>query len=104
MAVEAMSQTHCEAADAPEITGFSFRSVAINSTLKVPDDEFGVETILNLQAATLSNSKSSEKWYEFKISSVMEDIWTEHCHGNICVEIVHQGQSIFFCYQSQCFY
>lgn len=96
MAIEAMSQTYLEATDAPEIAGFSFRSVAINSTLKVPDDEFGVETILNLQAATLSNSKSSEKWYEFKISSVMDDVWTEHCHGNISIETVRQGQSAFF--------
>ena len=86
MAVEAMSQHHHEEDTAPQIKGFSFRSVAINSTLAVPDNEFGIETILNLQATTLTNSKASEKWHEFKISSLQNDAWTEHCQGMICVE------------------
>ncbi|KAL8886198.1 MAG: hypothetical protein Q9215_006064 [Flavoplaca cf. flavocitrina] len=86
MAVEAMSQHHHEEDAAPQIKGFSFRSVAINSTLLVPDDEFGIETILNLQATTLTNFKASEKWHEFKISSLQNDAWTEHCQGMICVE------------------
>ena len=93
MAVEAMSQYHHDDDGAPEIAGFSFRSVAINSTMQVPDDEFGVETILNLQAITLTNSKASNKWCEFKISSLQNDAWTEHCQGLICVETEQQKQS-----------
>ncbi|MCJ1377213.1 hypothetical protein MMC17_000305 [Xylographa soralifera] len=96
MAVEAMSQIFQETANASEIAGFTFRSVAINSTLQVPDDEFGVETILNMQAVTLTTSKISEKWYEFKISSVMSDAWTEHCHGTICAETVRQDRESEF--------
>ncbi|KAL8704809.1 MAG: hypothetical protein Q9201_002041 [Fulgogasparrea decipioides] len=97
MAVEAMSQHHDDEDGAPEIAGFSFRSVAINSTMQVPDDEFGVETTLNLQAITLTNSKASDKWYEFKISSMQNDTWTEHCQGLICAETQRQKQDTSFC-------
>ena len=86
MAMEAMSQHHYEADSAPELKGFSFRNVAINSTMQVPDDEFGLETILNLQASNLTISKTSERWHEFKISSLQNDLWTEHCNGSICAE------------------
>ena len=86
MAIEALSQYHHEADDAEELKGFSFRNVAINSTMQVPDDDFGVETIFNLQAAQLTISKTSEKWHDFKISSLQSDQWTEHCNGSICAE------------------
>lgn len=86
MAMEAMSQYHCEAENAPELKGFSLRNVAINSTMQVPDDDFGVETILNLQATNLTISKTSERWHEFKISSLQNNQWTEHCNGSICAE------------------
>ena len=94
MAIEALSQYHYDANDAEEIKGFSFRSVAINSTMQIPDDDIGVETIFNLQAANLTISKTSEKWHDFRISSLQNDQWTEHCNGSICAETqraVRQG-------------
>ena len=96
MAIEAMSQQHREAENAPQLKGFLFRNVVINSTLKVPDDELGVETILTLQSASLINSKASKRWYEFKISSVQNDQWTEHCQGTISGEIQHQTHDTDF--------
>lgn len=96
MAVEAMSQHHLDESGAPALAGFSFRSVAINSTMQVPDDEFGVETILNLQATTLTNSKASDRWYEFKISSMQNDAWTEHCSGMISPETQRAAQGTHF--------
>ncbi|KAL9011376.1 MAG: hypothetical protein Q9173_003774, partial [Seirophora scorigena] len=96
MAVEAMSQHHLDEDGAPALAGFSFRSVAINSTMRVPDDEFGVETILNLQATTLTNSKASDRWYEFKISSTQNDAWTEHCSGMISPETQRATQGTEF--------
>ena len=86
MAIEAVTQHQQQAEFAPEIVGYSFRSVAINSTMQVPDDEFGIETILNLQAYQLTTSKSSDRWFEFTISSLQNDQWTEHCQGLICTE------------------
>ena len=86
MAIEALSQYHHEANDAEELKGFSFRNVAINSTMQIPDDDFGVETIFNLQAAGLTISKTSENWHDFRISSLQNDQWTEHCNGSVCAE------------------
>ena len=86
MAIEAMSQYHHNTDTGPQIKGFSLRNVAINSTMQIPDDEFGVETILNLQPAQLTMSKTSERWHEFRIRSLQNNHWTEHCNGSICVE------------------
>ncbi len=86
MAIEALSQYHHEANDAEELEGFSFRNVAINLTMQIPDDDFGLETILNLQAANLTISKTSEKWHDFRISSLQNDRSTEHCNGSIRAE------------------
>jgi SAM-dependent methyltransferase len=92
MAIEAVSQLHHETDDAPTIVGFSLRSVAINSTLQVPDDEFGIETITTMNVTALTTSKTS-RWYEFEISSVLpsSDNWTKHCSGSICVETTRRN-------------
>ena len=86
MAIEAMSQYHHGTDAAPQIKGFSLRNVAINSTMQIPDDEYGVETVLNLQPAQLTISKTSDRWHEFRISSLQNDQWTEQCNGSISVE------------------
>ncbi|KAL8920329.1 MAG: hypothetical protein Q9208_006300 [Pyrenodesmia sp. 3 TL-2023] len=96
MAVEAMSQYYLDEDVAPALVGFSFRSVAINSTMQVPDDEFGVETILNLQATTLTKIKVSDRWYEIKASSLQNDAWTEHCSGMISPETQRAAQGAHF--------
>ena len=97
MAVEALSQFHYEADNAEELKGFSFRNVAINSTMQIPDDDFGVETIFNLQAANLTISRTSEKWHDFKISSLQNNQWTEHCNGSICAETRRPVRQSDFC-------
>lgn len=86
MAIDSLSQYHHQADNAEELKGFSFRNVAIHSTMQVPNKEIGVETILNLQAANLTISKTSEKWHYFKISSSQNDRWTEHYNGSIYAE------------------
>lgn len=86
MAIEALSQFHQEADDAEELKGFSFCNMAISSTMQVPDNNFGVKTIFNLQAANLTISRISKKWHEFKISSVQNEQWTKHYNGSICAE------------------
>ncbi len=93
MAIEAMSQLHHETEIVSDIVGYSLRSVGISSTLRVPDDELGVEMILDMHPTKLTNSKGSSKWFEFNISSVMpsSDNWTEHCSGLISVEITRGG-------------
>ncbi len=61
IAIDSLNQYYYQADNAEELKGFSFCNVAIHSTMQVPNKEFGVETILNLQAANLTISKTSEK-------------------------------------------
>lgn len=98
MAVEVVTQYYLEQKNAPKVIGCSLRSVAVNSTLEVPDDEFGIETILNLQSSDLTTSKFSSKWHEFKISSVTRNPkdWTEHVSGHICIETEKSGHGEVF--------
>ena len=88
MAIEAASQLHQEPENAPPITGFTLRSVAINSTLQIPENEIGVEIILNMNLVPLTTQKESSIWYEFAISSESPEsrTWSINCSGRICVE------------------
>ena len=88
MAVEAARQFYLEAEDAMAIKAFKLRNVAINSTMRIPDDEFGIETILNMEAVQLTNANVSSKWLKFSIGSIVPDSenWTEHCSGIISAE------------------
>ncbi|KAI0003422.1 putative polyketide synthase [Xylariaceae sp. FL0662B] len=88
MAVEAASQMHFEVEDAPPIRSFKLRNVAINSTLRVHDDELGVEVVLDMEKVTLTNANTVSVWHKFNIGSIApeSDIWSDHCSGTIMVE------------------
>ena len=88
MAIEAASQIHMENNSQP-IKSFRLRNVAINSTLRVPDDEFGIETVLNLARVSLGTTGDKSTWFQFSIASAAPDssTWTEHCTGSISVQI-----------------
>ena len=86
MSVEAVSQYQLELDSASSRSRYLLRNVNINSTMQIPDDEFGIEvmtTLHNIQFAT--PDASPRPWYEFRISSVLpnSDTWTEHCTGFI---------------------
>lgn len=89
MAIEAKSQVHHEQPSAPRIAGYSFRNVAMRSTLEIPDDDYGVDIVLSMYPLAVTNATTSLKWHNFKITSVKgdRDFWTEHCSGQICVEL-----------------
>ena len=94
MAIEAISQIHDDAHSAQPLVGFTIRNVAIKSTMRVPDDDIGVETILNANVIDMKYLKDSPKWYEFSISSVdrQGDLWVEHCSGLIKTETAYNGK------------
>ncbi|GAW27057.1 putative polyketide [Rosellinia necatrix] len=78
MAIEALRQV-CEIAG-DSFGGVKLRDVDIKTALVVPEDDEGVEVILNLQAPT----DASSKWYTFSVESPGEDgEWTVHCKGRI---------------------
>ena len=93
MAIEAASQMHNDLDGVLPLAGFTIRNVAIESTLQVPDDEYGVEIILDMSPVDMKYLKGSPKWYEFSISSVASQghLWTQHCSGTIKTETTCEG-------------
>ncbi|KAI2634451.1 hypothetical protein GGS21DRAFT_543554 [Xylaria nigripes] len=78
LAIEALRQTS-------EISGISFqgfklRDIDIKAAMVIPDDDDGLEIILNLQSPTDPTSP----WYSFSVESPGDDgEWTVHCKGRI---------------------
>ncbi|KAJ8132485.1 hypothetical protein O1611_g1135 [Lasiodiplodia mahajangana] len=90
MAIEASRQIHGETADTNTsvIESYKLRNVAINSTMRLEDNTYGVETVLNMEKLALTNANAKSEWYKFSIGSMPRngEIWTEHCSGQIRVE------------------
>ncbi|KAK7545386.1 beta-ketoacyl synthase domain-containing protein [Phyllosticta citricarpa] len=71
-----------------EIHGYELRDVAITSALRVPDDEKGVEVMVNFHPRrTGTKAAPSATLNEFTVSSWSEDSnqWTVHARGLITV-------------------
>lgn len=80
MAVEAASQ-FLAMKQKDMVASFKLRDVSIKSAMRIPEDDFGLETVLDL-----SLSSKFENWLEFHISSVTDEgVWTEHASGLIRV-------------------
>lgn len=88
MAAEASCRVHHELADAPEVIGFSLRNMSIHTALSIPEDDYGVEVLMSMEFMETPTTKSPT-WANFSISTVVGDpsVWTEHCTGQIKVEI-----------------
>lgn len=87
MAMEAASCLHHESRNSPPINGFSLKNVHVGAALRIPEDDFGIEIITNMELAESANA-NIPVYAKFSISSVFgdSDIWTEHCSGSIKVE------------------
>ena len=96
MAVEAVSQIHMIATPTDEIIGFTLRNVRISAALQIPDDDSGIETILDLSNPMPGDPKISSKWFRFVISSSTIEVadWKENCSGWIRVECSITSQYI----------
>ncbi|KAI1117711.1 hypothetical protein F5Y14DRAFT_464761 [Nemania sp. NC0429] len=78
LAIEALRQI-CETSG-KSFEGVKLRDVDIKTALVVPDDDEGVEVILNLQ----SPIEPTSSWYNFSVESPGTDgEWTVHCNGRI---------------------
>ncbi|KAI0534672.1 hypothetical protein GGR58DRAFT_505021 [Xylaria digitata] len=87
MAVEAAAQVHHGLDDATEIAGFSLRNVSIKTSLRIPEDDYGVELLTSLELDDIITSTKST-FVPFSISSVAynSDNWAEHCTGLVKIE------------------
>ncbi|OIW31083.1 putative polyketide synthase [Coniochaeta ligniaria NRRL 30616] len=83
MAIEAITQLH-ELADKPasDIAAYVLRDVTIQKALVTPDNDDGVEVMLNMRRSTLDGAK----WWDFGVSSVDgEGVQKEHMTGSISI-------------------
>ena len=99
MAVEALFQYHSEIAEAPPISGYTFRNVMVSSTLEVPDVEVGTDVVLNMQKTASNGNTTSANWHEFKISSLNAeaDSWIEHCTSLVKIESSGEKETAGLC-------
>ncbi|RYP28272.1 hypothetical protein DL767_007292 [Monosporascus sp. MG133] len=89
MAVEAAGQAYRALPNPSEITGYSLRKVNIDTALRIPEDDYGIEIILSMELVDTATAKSPS-WARFTVSSVARDSneWTEHCTGLVKVEVL----------------
>ncbi|KAB8291229.1 hypothetical protein EYC80_009916 [Monilinia laxa] len=88
MAVEAASRIYNEFPKPLKIKGFSLRNVVIKKSLKIPEDDYGVEVLTSMELFDTSTAKLPA-WAMFSISSVERETneWLEHSTGLVKVEV-----------------
>ncbi|KAI3322930.1 thiolase-like protein [Xylariaceae sp. AK1471] len=98
IAIEAAHRSYNKHTDALPITGYSLRNVSIPKALRVPEDDFGVEIVTSIELIESATAKVPA-WARFSISSVSRDSdnWTEHCTGQIKVEVTKRKGSELMC-------
>ncbi|KAI1132340.1 polyketide synthase [Nemania abortiva] len=88
MAIEAIRQLN-ETSDDPEtIDCYVLRDVSIQQALVTPDDDNGVEVLLNMRPSRHSSgiSEGGNKWWDFNVSSVAEgEFQKDHMSGRISI-------------------
>ncbi|KAI0542515.1 hypothetical protein GGR58DRAFT_452645 [Xylaria digitata] len=78
LAIEALRQIY--ETSGKRFEGVKLRDIDIKTALVVPDDDDGVEVILNLASPT----EPTSDWYTFSVESPGADgEWTVHCKGRI---------------------
>lgn len=87
MAMEAITQLTESAPNAPQIHGYVLRDVSIKKALVTPDDDNGIEVMLNMRPSIHNESTDGKEWWDFHVSSV-DDAGTQkdHMTGSISVD------------------
>ena len=88
MAVEVVTQVYYEESQPQSIAGYTLLDIMINSALRILNDEYEVDTILNLQRVTSGTTKSLSQQFQLTINSASPEKsdCIEHCTGQINVE------------------
>lgn len=70
------------------VATISLQDVSIKAPLVFPDDDEGVEILLDLRSTVTSARKKSDSWFEFSVFSYDDaGECMEHCHGAVSTEI-----------------
>lgn len=80
LAIEAVRQV--SQVQGLDVKGISFRDVAIDTALIVPEVEEGIE--IQFRMSQMKRAHDTSVWFSFAIESVTDNIWTKHCEGNVC--------------------
>ncbi|KAI2617417.1 putative polyketide synthase [Hypoxylon sp. NC1633] len=94
MAVEAVTQLN-DLSDKPvEIDSYVLRDVSIKKALVTPDDDDGIEVLLNLRPSVYGESEAKTTWYDFSVSSIdMEGVKKEHMAGSVSINTHPRGKA-----------
>jgi acyl transferase domain-containing protein/NADPH:quinone reductase-like Zn-dependent oxidoreductase/NAD(P)-dependent dehydrogenase (short-subunit alcohol dehydrogenase family)/aryl carrier-like protein len=83
MAIEAVLRTD----PAESVKMIHLKDIVVKNALLVPNNDEGVEVLLELKPVTLSAKSHSDNWFEFNVFSYDENNnCTSHCHGIISLE------------------
>ena len=85
MAVEAVYQTSMVTKwdeKEPERYRYRFKDIRFLRALVLEEDEAATYTL----ALTPARGGSTREWYEFRVCSTKDTVYTEHCAGLVCVE------------------
>ena len=95
MAIEAVSEMNSDCQVPLNISGYTLRDIVISTALVIPDDDEGVETLLNLRPSesgpVAMENGISKRWYSFTISSNSFGTWKEHTKGSIGINMRSRG-------------
>ncbi|KAF2973192.1 hypothetical protein GQX73_g454 [Xylaria multiplex] len=88
MVLEAATQlVELDGRESSSVEYYDIRNVDLSKALIVPEDDFGIETLLTLRPTSL-NASSRHRWLlDFALTSVANeegvDTFTEHCRGQV---------------------
>ncbi|KAE8156902.1 KR domain-containing protein [Aspergillus tamarii] len=95
MAMEAITQISERAALTTSIKGYTLRDVSIKQALVTPDDDNGIEVMLNMRPSTHAPTEDQNLWWDFNVSSVAEGgHLKEHMAGSIAITTRRHGPSM----------
>lgn len=98
MAIEAIAQiSELKNIDMVRITSFDLQDVHLDAALLVPESG-GVEVLFSLRPAKRNSKTYYETLYDITVTSVINtkgsDTFTEHCHGQVGLEVETTGMSL----------
>lgn len=86
MAMEAVTQLNEMSSEQIPIEGFTLRDVSIKTALVTPDDDNGIEVMLNLRPSLHARTDGNQVWWDFNVSSVDADgLANDHMAGTIAI-------------------
>ena len=86
MAMEAITQLNELSTTPAAIEGYVLRDVSIKNALVTPDDDTGIEVLLNMRPSVHSEADPQTTWWDFSVSSVSDaGHRNDHMAGSISI-------------------